>query len=81
MEYYPVVNADDVIKQSKDNPQREHVSKLSRRTYQQSWNRDDHAAEVPKYTLPKTGIPSKSAYQLIHDEMTLDGNPTLNLAS
>lgn len=27
------------------------------------------------------GIPSKSAYQLLHDETALDGNPLLNLAS
>ena len=27
------------------------------------------------------GTDAESAYQLIHDEMLLDGNPTLNLAS
>ncbi|EGO29170.1 hypothetical protein SERLADRAFT_341298, partial [Serpula lacrymans var. lacrymans S7.9] len=75
------VNADDVIEQSKDHPHRKHYTDSSRKTYHQSWSRDEDAAEVPKYTLPTNGIPSRSAYQLIHDEMTLDGNPTLNLAS
>ncbi len=36
---------------------------------------------VPKYTLPKTSMPANAAYQLIHDELNLDANPALNLAS
>jgi len=36
---------------------------------------------IPKYEIPKEGMPSKAAYQLIHDELNLDGNPALNLAS
>jgi len=36
---------------------------------------------VPKYVLPEDGMPAPAAYQLIHDELNLDGNPTLNLAS
>jgi glutamate decarboxylase len=36
---------------------------------------------VPKYTIPEFGIHSKAAYQLLHDETNLDGNPLLNLAS
>lgn len=36
---------------------------------------------IPKYELPEEGMPSQAAYQLIHDEMNLDGNPALNLAS
>lgn len=34
-----------------------------------------------KYTIPKEGIKPELAYQLIHNELTLDGNPHLNLAS
>ncbi len=37
--------------------------------------------EVPKYEIPKKGMPANAAYQLIHDELALDGNPPLNLAS
>jgi glutamate decarboxylase len=37
--------------------------------------------DVPKYRLPKQGMSADSAYQLVHDELNLDGNPALNLAS
>jgi glutamate decarboxylase len=36
---------------------------------------------VPRYELPENGMDPSSAYQLIHDELALDGNPTLNLAT
>lgn len=36
---------------------------------------------VPKYEMPEEGMPSRAAYQIIHDELNLDGNPALNLAS
>jgi len=36
---------------------------------------------IPKYEIPEEGMPSQAAYQLIHDELNLDGNPSLNLAS
>jgi glutamate decarboxylase len=36
---------------------------------------------VPKFELPAQGMPSDAAYRLIHDELNLDGNPALNLAS
>src|SRR4030081_296487 len=36
---------------------------------------------VPKFELPAEGMPSDAAYRLIHDELNLDGNPALNLAS
>ncbi|MBU1167628.1 glutamate decarboxylase [Patescibacteria group bacterium] len=39
------------------------------------------AEEVPKYEMPDKSMPSNAAYQLVHDELNLDGNPSLNLAS
>jgi glutamate decarboxylase len=36
---------------------------------------------IPKFKIPRDGIPAQAAYQLIHDELNLDGNPALNLAS
>jgi len=36
---------------------------------------------IPKYEIPLDGMPADAAYQLIHDELNLDGNPVLNLAS
>ena len=37
--------------------------------------------DVPKYRVPKQGMSADAAYQLVHDELNLDGNPALNLAS
>jgi glutamate decarboxylase len=37
--------------------------------------------DIPKYRLPAQGMSADAAYQLVHDELDLDGNPTLNLAS
>jgi len=37
--------------------------------------------DVPKYRLPARGMSADAAYQLVHDELNLDGNPSLNLAS
>jgi glutamate decarboxylase len=37
--------------------------------------------DIPKYRLPPQGISADAAYRLVHDELNLDGNPALNLAS
>ena len=36
---------------------------------------------IPKYEFPEEGMSPRAAYQLVHDELSLDGNPFLNLAS
>jgi len=36
---------------------------------------------IPKFEIPQDGMPAQAAYQLIHDELNMDGNPALNLAS
>ena len=36
---------------------------------------------IPRYELAEEGMDGSLAYQLIHDELQLDGNPALNLAS
>lgn len=36
---------------------------------------------IPKYALPKESMPPDAAYQLIHDELQVQGNPVLNMAS
>lgn len=36
---------------------------------------------LPKFRLPEKSIPKDAAYQIINDELMLDGNPRLNLAS
>jgi len=46
-------------------------------TYSQRYFRED----VPKHEMPENSMPARAAYQLVHDELNLDGNPTLNMAS
>jgi glutamate decarboxylase len=36
---------------------------------------------VPKFAIPTQGMDAEAAYCLVHDELNLDGNPALNLAS
>lgn len=36
---------------------------------------------VPKYTLSETEMPAEAAYEIIHQELDLDGRPALNLAT
>ncbi|KAF8014580.1 hypothetical protein BT93_H0413 [Corymbia citriodora subsp. variegata] len=36
---------------------------------------------LPKFKMPEHSIPKDAAYQIINDELMLDGNPRLNLAS
>lgn len=35
----------------------------------------------PKYRIPDQGVHSDAAYQIVHDELMLDGNARLNLAT
>jgi glutamate decarboxylase len=39
------------------------------------------STSVPRYELPQEGIEPRLAYQLIHDELLLDGSSRLNLAT
>jgi glutamate decarboxylase len=55
-----------------DEEQKNHASTYGMRYFSES---------VPKYEIPEEGMPSYAAYRLIHDELNLDGNPSLNLAS
>ncbi|KDP35745.1 hypothetical protein JCGZ_10517 [Jatropha curcas] len=38
-------------------------------------------ASLPRFKMPVNSIPKEAAYQIINDELMLDGNPRLNLAS
>ncbi len=41
----------------------------------------DRADSLPRNRLPKHGLEPEAAYQLVHDELMLDGNARLNLAT
>ncbi|PNX75339.1 glutamate decarboxylase, partial [Trifolium pratense] len=36
---------------------------------------------LPRFKMGENSIPKEAAYQIINDELMLDGNPRLNLAS
>lgn len=37
--------------------------------------------QLPKHDMPECEMPKEIAYRMIKDELSLDGNPMLNLAS
>ncbi|KAI0390069.1 glutamate decarboxylase [Xylariaceae sp. FL0594] len=39
------------------------------------------AEDLPRHEMPETDMPKEIAYRMIKDELSLDGNPMLNLAS
>ncbi|KAG9245599.1 glutamate decarboxylase-like protein [Calycina marina] len=39
------------------------------------------AQDLPKYEMPECEMPKEVAYRMIKDDLSLDGNPMLNLAS
>jgi glutamate decarboxylase len=55
--------------------------KESEKQYTTTYGSRYFTKSVPKYEMPDEGMPARAAYQTIHDELNLDGNPALNLAS
>ncbi len=56
---------------------RSEAGRLTNTTYSSRYFTD----EIPEQAIPAQSMPARAAYQLIHDELNLDGNPALNLAS
>jgi glutamate decarboxylase len=75
------VDVEKLVEHCKEHPHKKHAAEKGRQIRYGSWRRDEDASTVSKYRIPKSGINSQAAYQLLHDEMALDGNPLLNLAS
>jgi len=75
------IDTDELIARCKDHTSRKHIAHQVGRqdggVYAARLDEDD----IPKYQLPKKGMSAKSAYQMIHDELELDGSPSLNFAS
>lgn len=46
----------------------------------QGEDKESHLLSM-RYAIPDEGVPPQLAYEMIHNELTLDGNPHLNLAS
>ncbi|KAK7693222.1 hypothetical protein QCA50_002788 [Cerrena zonata] len=73
------VNPSHLIQQSQDHKSRAHSSTQHHTIH--PYGARYGTIPIPKFKLPSTGADEKHIYQLIHDELTLDGNPALNLAS
>jgi len=83
------VNPDRIIAES-----REHAKKTGKTSIHDLMERaepgfmsrsnkqeDDGTEPIPKYSFPSHGVPAEEAYETVRTELSLDGNPTLNLAS
>jgi glutamate decarboxylase len=74
------VKVEEVIHKARDHTHRKYIE--NKREYHDSaYNSRYGTEDVPKFTLPSTGVSAKSAYQMVHDELELDGSPSLNFAS
>ncbi|KAK7740241.1 hypothetical protein SLS63_001441 [Diaporthe eres] len=69
----------------------DHLSKEVRKIHLEAVDNDNFttsvygskfaAQDLPRYEIPDGEMPREAAYRLIKDELSLDGNPMLNLAS
>ncbi|KAJ7219060.1 glutamate decarboxylase [Mycena pura] len=79
------INPDGLLQASRDKKHASHFHSLTQRQPQASISHAYGARygtqPIPKFQLPSKGIDPEAAYQVIHDELALDGSPLLNLAS
>ncbi|KAK6904943.1 glutamate decarboxylase [Kwoniella mangroviensis CBS 10435] len=76
------VDAEKIINESRDHPVRKHTHDRKATLYDIPYtSRYDVEVDLPRYSIPETGVNAKVSYQLLHDELLLDGNPNMNLAS
>ncbi|RCH84250.1 hypothetical protein CU097_000213, partial [Rhizopus azygosporus] len=54
-----------------------HHDSVGTTVYGTRWASED----IPRFDLPQDEMPSNVAYRLIKDDLALDGNPALNLAT
>ncbi|KAF8892646.1 glutamate decarboxylase [Infundibulicybe gibba] len=76
------VNPDRLLQDSHD--KKNHYRKFTKttgNTVNHSYGARYGTSSIPKYHIASKGIDAAAAYQLIHDELSLDGSPVLNLAS
>ncbi|THH04817.1 hypothetical protein EW145_g5240, partial [Phellinidium pouzarii] len=76
------VNPDRLLEQSRDHKTHaHHLTKTSLDSQTSTYGSRYGSFPIPKYRIPSTGTDADAAYQIIHDELALDGSPLLNLAS
>ncbi|KAA1471234.1 glutamate decarboxylase [Dentipellis sp. KUC8613] len=76
------VNPDRLLSDSKDKKMHVHqLTKTNPNSLSHTYGARYGTSSIPKYHIPSKGVNAEAAYQLIHDELSLDGSPLLNLAS
>ncbi|KAJ7109148.1 glutamate decarboxylase [Mycena epipterygia] len=79
------VNPDHLLQTARDKHRGNHFTELtksgSHAAVSHAYGARYGTSPIPKYHLASKGIDADAAYQLIHDELSLDGSPVLNLAS
>ncbi|KAI1790806.1 hypothetical protein LXA43DRAFT_1095219, partial [Ganoderma leucocontextum] len=75
------INPDHLIQISKDHKSHHLHHSSSHHQVVHAYGARYGTDPIPKYKIPSKGTDAEVTYQLIRDELTLDGNPSLNLAS
>ncbi|KAG6896114.1 hypothetical protein C0992_010255 [Termitomyces sp. T32_za158] len=76
------VNPETLIRESQDKRSHHHgLTQANLSEIEHAYGSRYGTNPIPKYKIPSKGLNSEATYQLIHDELSLDGSPVLNLAS
>lgn len=75
------IDADTLFAHARDHPHRKHIKNNRREYHDGAYSSRFETGDIPKFKIPAQGISDAAAYQLIHDEVDLDGSPALNFAS
>ncbi|SPO31582.1 related to GAD1 - glutamate decarboxylase [Ustilago trichophora] len=79
------IDPEELIEQAADHPilsLLEHPSGKQAHTYHSGAHAGRYVTEpIPKYKMPQKGTDAEATYQLLNSDLSLDGKPTLNLAS
>ncbi|SAM86190.1 related to GAD1-glutamate decarboxylase [Ustilago bromivora] len=79
------IDPEELIEQAADHPilsLLEHPSGRKAHTYHSGAHAGRYVTEpIPKYKIPERGTGAQATYQLLNSDLSLDGKPTLNLAS
>ncbi|KAI0042697.1 glutamate decarboxylase [Auriscalpium vulgare] len=75
------INSEQLLQESREKKERRRRHSVANTTLPRNYGARYGSSSLPKYSMPSTGIDADSAYQILHDELSLDGSPLLNLAS
>ncbi|KAF8939564.1 glutamate decarboxylase [Dissophora ornata] len=74
------VDSEEIVKRAKQSPIHQFAGK-AKNVHALAYGSRYASQDIPKYKMPDQSTEAQAAYQLIHDELELDGRPSMNLAS